>query len=96
MTANIRLIIETIEGQISNSIAIFYYNKFSPILNASLVYENAKSELAAKQNISSLAINIESIDDERKVSSDIRQNKYYCDGCLLMSFDLNTFLNFFV
>ena len=83
--------IETIEGWTPDSVAIFHHNNPSSISR-----ENAKSELAAKQNISSSAAAVESIGDERKVSLGIWQNGYYCDGCLLVSFDLNNLLNFFV
>ena len=89
--AGARLTIEAIEGWTPDSVSIFHYNNPS-----SLSRENAKSDLVAKQNISSSAAAVESTGDERKVSPGIWQNGFHCDGCLLVSFDLNNLLNFFV
>ncbi|KAK3173425.1 hypothetical protein OEA41_006754 [Lepraria neglecta] len=83
--------IEVIEGWTPDSVAIFHHNKPS-----SISHENAKSELAAKRNISSSAAAVESMGDECKVSPGIWQNGYYCNGCLLVSFNLNKLLNFFI
>ncbi len=60
--AGARSTTEAIEGWTPDSVSNFYHN--SP---ASISRENAKSELAAKQNISSLAAAVESIGYECKV-----------------------------
>ena len=89
--AGARSTIEAIEGWTPDSVSIFHHN--SP---ASISRENAKSELATKRKFSFAAAAVESIGNERKISPGIWQNGYYCDGCLLVSFDLHNLLNFLV
>ncbi|KAL9100680.1 MAG: hypothetical protein Q9163_003967 [Psora crenata] len=89
--AGARSTIEAIEDWTPDAVAIFHHNNPS-----STSRENAKSELAAEQNISSSAAAVESIGYECKVRPGIWQNGCYCDGCLLVSFDLNNHLNFFI
>ena len=85
--AGARSTIEAIEGWISDSVFIFHHNNY-----LSVSRQDAKSELAAKRSNSSSAAMVESIDDERKISPGIWQNGCCCDGCLLVSFDLNNLL----
>ena len=89
--AGARSTVEAIEGWTPDSVFIFHHNNPSPISR-----ENSKSELAAKRSISSSAAVVELTHDERKVSPGIWQNGCYCDGCLLVSFDLNNLLEFLV
>ncbi len=85
--AGARSTIEAIEGWTTDSVSIFHHNNPSSISR-----ENANSELAAKRSNSSSAGVVELTDDERKISPGIWQNGCYCDGCLLVSFDLNNLL----
>ena len=89
--AGARSTIEAIEGWTPDLVSIFHNHK-----PASISRGNEKSELAAKRNISSSAAAVESMGDECKISPGIRQNGYYCDGCLLVSFNLNNLLSLFV
>ena len=89
--AGARSTIEAIEGWTPDWVSIFYHNR--PL---SISRESANSELAAKWSSSSSATVIELTDDERKISLGIWQSGYSCNGCLLVSFDLNNLLNFFI
>ena len=80
--AGARSTIEAIEGWTPDSVSIFHHN--SP---SSISRENAKSELAAKRSSSSSAA---------VVSPGIWQKGYLCDDCLLVSFNLDNLLDFFV
>ena len=88
--AGARSTIEAIKGWTPDSVSIFHHN------NHSSFRKNAKSELVAEQNINSLTAAVEFIGYECKVRSGIRQKGCYCDGCFLVSFDLNNYLNFSV
>ena len=87
--AGARSTVEFIQGWTPDSVFLFHQDP------ASKSPEYANSELVAKRNISSLAVAVELIDDGRKVSSGLLWDGVSCDGCLLVSFDLNV-LSFFV
>ena len=81
-TAGARSTVEAIKGWTPDSVAIFHHNDPS-----SGSRENAKSELAAKQNTSSSTAAIESVDHEHEVSPGVWHKRNICDRCQLVSFD---------
>ena len=83
-TAGARSTVEAIEGWTPDSVAIFHHNDPS-----SRSRKNEKTELAAKRDTSSWTAVVESVDDEHEVSPGIWQKGYICDGCQLVSLDLN-------
>ena len=82
--AGARSTVEAIKGWTPASVAIFHHNDSS-----SRSRENTESELAAERSISSSTVAVESVDDEHKVSPGIQHKRVTCDGCQLVSFDLN-------
>ena len=90
-TAGARSTVEAIKGWTPDSVAIFHHNK--PLSRSR---EDAESDLAPKRNFSSSTAIVESVDDEHEVSPGIRQNNCLCNGCELVSFDLNKHVKFFI
>jgi len=90
-SAGARSSIEAIEGWTPDSVSIFHHKNTSAMSR-----EDTHSELAAERNTGPPTAAIESIGDECKVSPGTMQHGCYCDGCLLVSFDLNNLLKFFV
>ena len=90
-TAGARSTPEAIKGWTPDSVAIFHHNK--PLSRSG---QDAESKLAAKRNMSSSTAAVKSVDDEHEVSPGIRHYGYTCDGCLLVSFDLNRNVKSFI
>ena len=90
-TAGGRSTVETIKGWTPDSVAIFHHND-----PPSRYCENAESELARKRSNSSSTAAVDSVDDEHKVSPDIWHGGCICDGCQLVSFDLNERVKFLI
>ena len=90
-TAGARSTVEVIKGWTPDSVAIFHHN--DPLSRSR---ENAESELAANRSISSSIVAVESVDDEHKVSPGIRHKRVTCDGCQLVSSDLNKHVKSFI
>ena len=91
MTAGARSTVEAIKGWTPDSVAIFHHNDPS-----SRSRENAESELAAKRSVSSSTAAVESVDDEDEVSPGIWHRGVVCDGCNVVSSDLNENVNFLI
>ena len=90
-TAGARSTVEAIKGWTPDSVAIFHHNDPS-----SRSRENAETELARKRSNSSSTAAVDSVDDEHEVSPDIWHGGCICDGCQLVSFDLNECAKFLI
>ena len=90
-TAGARSTVEAIKGWTPDSVAIFHHNDPS-----SRSREDAESELAAKRSISSSTAAVEPVDDGHEVTPGLLQNGSTCNGCLLVSIDLNRNVKSFI
>ena len=87
---------ESIEGWTPDLIARFHHKQLSVVSKTVTLDKYQMSELRMESSFSSVAAKVESRNDEQVFSPGIRQKGFICNGCLLVSFDLNNcFLLFF-